>query len=320
MTGLISLLCKGLLRVFSCTTIGKYQFFRAHTSLRSNSHIHTWLLEKPQLWPYEPLSAKWCIYLFFNMLSQFSSVQSLSRVRLIVTPWIAACQASLSITNSWSLLKLMSIESVMPSSHLILCHPFSCLQSLLASGSFPMSQLLTWGGQSIGVSASASVLPMNIQDWSPLGWTGWTSLQSKGLSRIFSNTTVQNMLSRFVIAFLPWSRCILISWLQSPSTVILESKKIKSVLASTFSFYICHEFIGPDATILVFLNVEFQVNLSLSFTLIKRLFSSSSLPAIGVVSSSYLRLLILPLSILIPACDLSIQAFCMMYFTYKLNN
>ena len=70
--------------------------------------------------------------------------------------------------------------------------PFSsCLQSLPASGSFPMSPLLAWGGQTIGVPASTSVLPMNTQDWSPLGWTGWISLQSKGLSRVFSNTTVQ---------------------------------------------------------------------------------------------------------------------------------
>ena len=80
------------------------------------------------------------------------------------------------------------------------CHPaisssvvpfFSCPQSFPASGSFPMSQLFTWGGQSIGVSASTSVLPMNTQDWSLLGWTGWISLQSKTLSRVFSNTTVQ---------------------------------------------------------------------------------------------------------------------------------
>ena len=71
--------------------------------------------------------------------------------------------------------------------------PFSCPQSLPASGSFPMSQLFTWGGQSIGVSASASILPMNTQDWSPLGWTGCISLQSKGLSRVFSNTTVLNV-------------------------------------------------------------------------------------------------------------------------------
>ena len=69
--------------------------------------------------------------------------------------------------------------------------PFSCPQSLPASGSFPMSQLFAWGGQSIGVSASASVLPVNTQNWSPLGWTGWISLQSKGFSRVFSNTTVQ---------------------------------------------------------------------------------------------------------------------------------
>ena len=88
-------------------------------------------------------------------------------------------------------IKLMSIESVMPSNHLIL-RPFSsCLQSFPASGSFPMSQFFSLGGQSIGVSASESVLPMNIQDWFPLGSTGWISLQSKGLSRVFSNTTVQ---------------------------------------------------------------------------------------------------------------------------------
>ena len=121
---------------------------------------------------------------------QFSSVQSLSRVWLFATPWIAVCQASLSITNSRSLLKLMPIKSVMPSSHLILVPFSSCPHSLPASGSFPTSQFFAWGGQSIGVSASASVLPMNTQDWS-LGWTGWISLQSKGLSRVFSNTIVQ---------------------------------------------------------------------------------------------------------------------------------
>ena len=80
----------------------------------------------------------------------------------------------------------------MPSSHLILCHPFSsCPQSFPASESFPMSQLFTWGGQSIRVSASTSVLPVNTQDWSPLGWTGWIPLQSKGLLKVFSSTTVQ---------------------------------------------------------------------------------------------------------------------------------
>ena len=79
---------------------------------------------------------------------------------------------------------LMSIESVIPSNRLILCHPLSSrLQSFPASGSFPMCQLFAWGGQSIGTSASASILPMNIQGWFPLGWTGWISLKSKGLSK-----------------------------------------------------------------------------------------------------------------------------------------
>ena len=122
--------------------------------------------------------------------STISSVQSLSCVPLFVMPWTAAYQASLSIVNSQSLLKLMSIESVMPVSSSVI--PFSsCLQSFPASGSFPMSQFFAVGGQSIGVSASASVLPTNIQDWFPLGFTGWITLQSKGLSRVFSNTRVQ---------------------------------------------------------------------------------------------------------------------------------
>ena len=95
-------------------------------------------------------------------------------------PWTAACQASLFFTISQSLLKFMPIESVMLSNHLILCHPFSfCLQSFPASGSFLMSHHFTSGGQHIGASASASVLPMNIQGWFPLGLTGLTSLQSK---------------------------------------------------------------------------------------------------------------------------------------------
>ena len=123
---------------------------------------------------------------------QFSSIQSLSHVWLLATPWTTARQASLSITNSRSLPKRMSIESAMPSSHLILGRPLLLLpQSFPASESFTMSQLFAWGGQSIGASASASVLPMNTPDWSPSEWTGWISLQSKGLSRVFSKTTVQ---------------------------------------------------------------------------------------------------------------------------------
>ena len=122
--------------------------------------------------------------LFSSTFQDFliTSVQSLSCVWLFATPWTAACQASLSITNSRSLPKTMSTESVMSSNHLILCHPLLLLPSIFpASRSFQMSQLFTSGGQSIGASASTSVLPMNTQDWSPLGWTGWVSLQSKGL-------------------------------------------------------------------------------------------------------------------------------------------
>ena len=126
------------------------------------------------------------------MILKLSLQFSNSIMSTLCDPWTAACQASLSITNSWSLLKLMSVESW--------CHPTisssvipfsSCLPSFPASGSFPMSRFFTSGGQSIGVSDSASILPMNIQDWFPLGRTGWISLQPKGLSRVFSNTTVQ---------------------------------------------------------------------------------------------------------------------------------
>ena len=116
----------------------------------------------------------------------------LSHVQLFATPWTAAHQASLSITNSQSLLKFMSMELVMPSNHLILCHPLLLLPSVFPSiRGFSNKSVFASGGQIIGVSASASVLPMNIQDWFSLGGTCWISLQSKGLSRIFSNTTVQ---------------------------------------------------------------------------------------------------------------------------------
>ena len=107
---------------------------------------------------------------------QFSSVQSLSRVWLFETAWITARQASLSITISRRSLRLTSIESVIPSSHLILCRPLLLLPPT-PPNSFPMSQLFTWGGQSTGVSASASFLPKKSQGWSPSEWTGWTSLQ-----------------------------------------------------------------------------------------------------------------------------------------------
>ena len=113
---------------------------------------------------------------------EFSSVQLLSRVRLFATPWITECQASLSITHSQSSLKFTSIESMMPSSHLIFCHPLLLLSPIPPSiRVFSKSQLFTWRGQGIGISALASVLPKKSQGWSSSGWTGWISLQSKGL-------------------------------------------------------------------------------------------------------------------------------------------
>ena len=200
------------------------------------------------------------------------------------------------------------------------------------------------------------------KDWFPLGWTGLISLQSKGLSRVFSRTNsskasilwcsaffivqlsyphmttgetialtrrtfagtvmslLLNMLSRSVTAFLPRSKCLLISWLQSPSAVILEPKKIKSLTVSTVSPSICHGVMGWDAMTLVFWMLNFNQAFSLSsFTFIKRLFSSSSLSTIRVVSSAYLRLLIFLLAILIPACASFSPAFRMMYSAYKLN-
>ena len=127
-----------------------------------------------------------------NNCYQFSSVQSLSRVRLFVTPWTEARQASLSITNSWSPPKPRSIESVMPSNHLILCRPLLLLPSIfprIRVFSHESALRIRWPKYwrfSFNISP-----PMNTQDWSPLGWTGWISLQSKGLSRVFPNTTVQ---------------------------------------------------------------------------------------------------------------------------------
>ena len=128
----------------------------------------------------------------FSLVFYFISVQSLSCVQPFAILWTAARQASLSITNSWGSLKLMSSSGS--------CHPTisssvvpfsSCLQSFPASGSFQVSQFFTSGGQRIRVPGSASDLSKNIQDWSPLRLTGWISLQSKGLARVFSNTTVQ---------------------------------------------------------------------------------------------------------------------------------
>ena len=132
-----------------------------------------------------------------------SSVQSLSRVRLFATPWTAACQASLSITSSWSLLKLMPIELVLPSNHLILCHPLLLPPSIFTgSRSFPMSQFFASGGQSTGVSASASVLSMNIQDWFPSGW----NLHSLVCFILYQNLISLNLLPLSALSHHSWEK------------------------------------------------------------------------------------------------------------------
>ena len=119
-------------------------------------------------------------------------VQLLSHVWLFATAWTAACQAPLSFTVSQSLLRLLSLESVMLYNHLILCHPLLLLSSIFPSiGVFPVSLLFSSGGQSIGASTSASVLPVNIEDWFPLVLTGLITLKSKGLSGDFFSTTIR---------------------------------------------------------------------------------------------------------------------------------
>ena len=215
---------------------------------------------------------------------QFSSVQSLSHVRLFVTPWTAAHQASLSITNSWSLLKLMSIESVMPSNHLILCHPLLFLSSILPSirvfsnesvlhirwpkywsfsfsispsnkysGLIPFTMdcldLLPVQGTLKSLlqhhSSKASILRHSAFFIVQLSHPYMTTRKTKTLARgKFVGKVMSllfNMLSRLGIAFLPRSKCLLISWLQSPSAVTLEPPKIKSVTVSIVSPYVCHE-------------------------------------------------------------------------------
>ena len=253
----------------------------------------------------------------------------------------------------------------MPFSHLILCRPLLLLTPITPrirvfsnESALHMRWPKYW-------SFSFSISPSNehTQDWSPLGWTGWIFLKSKGLSKSllqhhsskasilrrsafftiqFSHpymttgktmaltrrtfvgkvmSLLLNMLSRLVITFLPRSKCLLISWLQSQSAMILESPKIKSDTISTVSpSIISHEVMGPDAMILVFWMLSFKPTFSLSSsTFIKRLFSSSSLSATRVVSSAYQRLLIFLPTILISACASSSPEFLMMYSAYKLN-
>ena len=265
-----------------------------------------------------------------------SSVQSLHCVQLFATPWTTAHQASLSITNSQSLLKLMAIETVMSSNHVILCCPLLLLPSIFPSikvfsnesvlrirwpkywsFSFSISPSKDYSGLiSLRIdwidlfaiqgtincvlqyhSSKASILlssPSFIFQLShsymttgkTIALTRWTFV-GKVISLLF------NTFSRFIIAFLPRSKCLLISWLQSCSAEILEPRKIKSVTVSIVSPSICHEVMGPDAMTFIFWMLSFKPAFSLSsITFIKRLFDYSSLSAIRVVSSAYLRLLI----------------------------
>ena len=230
---------------------------------------------------------------FLSSLAQLCPTESC--VQLFVTQWTAACQAFLSITNSWSFLKLMSIESVIPSNHLILCRPLLLLTSIFPSIRVFTSESVLHIRCPKYWSFSFSISPFNEYsglisfriDWSDLLavqrtlkslfqhhsseasilWRSaffivqlshpyMTAGKTIALTRwIFVGKVMSllfNMLSRFVIAFLLRSKCLLISWLQSPSAVILEPKKRKSVTVSIVSPCICHEVMGPDAMILVF--------------------------------------------------------------------
>ena len=279
-----------------------------------------------------------------------------------VTPWTAAHQASLSITNPRSLLKLVSMELVMPSNHLILLSPsppafnlssirvfsnesalhirwqqfwsftfsISAFNEYLGLISFKIDwfDLLAVQGTLKSLlqhhSSKASVLQCSaffmVQPSHPYLTTGKTIALTK---RTFVGKVISllfNMLSRFGIALLPRSKCLLISRLQSPSAVILEPQKIKSVTVSIVSPYICLDVMGLDAMVFFFSMLGFKPAFSFfSFTFIKRLFSSSLLSAIRVVSSAYMRLLTFVLEILIPACASSSLTFHMMYSVYKLN-
>ena len=152
-------------------------------------------------------------FIVCNLIIQISSVQSLSHVQVFATPWKAAHQASLSITNSWSLLKCMSIEFVMPSNHLILCPPLLlCLQSFPASGSFPLSQFFASGSRSIGASASTSVRPVNIQDWFPLGLTSGSPCSPRD-SQESSPTPQFKSINSSVLSFHLYSKYHIHTWL-----------------------------------------------------------------------------------------------------------
>ena len=273
-------------------------------------------------------------------------------------PW--ACQAPLSSTISWSLLKFMSIELVMLSNHLILFHSLLLLPSIFPSIKVFSSEsalCIRWlKYRSFSISPSnrySGSISLRI-DWFDIlvvqgtlkslfqpGSLKASILQSSvfftfQLSHLYVTTgknltlTVRTFVAKWCICFLisyldltvflPRSKLLLLSWLQSQSTVILEPMKMKFVISSHFSPSICHEEMGPDAMISVFWMLSFKLGFLLSsFTFIKRIFSSSLLSVIRVVSTAYLRLLIFLPEIFTPAYDSSSLAFCLMYCAYKLN-
>ena len=178
----------------------------------------------------------WCTKYFVHIVSSLSvqSVQPLSHFQLFVTPWTEARQASLYITNSRSLLKLMSIKSVMPSNRLILFRPILLVPSVFSSiRVFSSESVFCIRWPSIGVSASTSVLPVNIQDWFPLRWTGWISLQSKGLSRVFSITTVQKH-QFFGTQLSLWSSSHIDTWLLKKTMVLTRWTFVGKVMSLVF--------------------------------------------------------------------------------------
>ena len=152
-----------------------------------------------------------------------------------MTPWTTAGQASLSFTISRSLLKLMSIESMMPFNYLTLCCPLLLLPSIFPSiRVFPMSRLFKSGGQNIGASDSASALPMNIQGWFPVGSTALIFLQSKGLSRVFSSTTIQKH-QFFSVQPSLWSNSHIHTWLQEKTIALTRQTFVSKVI----SLFVC---------------------------------------------------------------------------------
>ena len=245
---------------------------------------------------------------------KFSSAQSLSHVQLFATSCTTGHQASLSITNSQRFLKLMSTELVMPSNHLILCHPLLLLQSIFPSIRVFFSEMvlhIRWPKYwrfsfSISLSNEYSGLISFRMDWldllavqgilesllqhriskasiirhsalfivqlsNPYITTGKTIALTRWTTVGKVMSVLYNMLSRLVIGFFPRNKCLLISWLQSPSAVILEPPKIKSLTVSTVSLSICHEVMGLDAMILIFW-MSFKPTFSLSSFTFRRLF------------------------------------------------